>query len=191
MTAEFLLDAIGQIDDDLILNAEKPVKLRPPIRQWVGMAAVLTLCVGLSVPLFWRTGNKSNASGEAAPSASGPAGGFYSQITDSTLQGSSAPSDAEADATPPETTKPSADPAEFFTVRGAYGLLRCIVDALPDGCRPLGSLSLADTGIPHYPATVDPDYAGCSVWESADGSTLYLQLPSGNWLAAGLIQAYD
>lgn len=188
MTAEFLLEAIGQIDDDLILDAEKSVKRRPPIRQWAGMAAALALCVGLSAPLFfWRTGSKSNAGGEAAPSASGPASGFHPSMEDSALQESARPSGTGT----ADSSKPQASSAKFFTERGAYGLLRCTIDALPDGCRALGVLSIAVPGTTPQPSTVDADYEGCPVWESADGSTLYLQLSGGNWLAAGLIQAYD
>ena len=153
------------------------------------MAAVLALCVSLSSPLFfWRAGNKA-ATGEAAPSSSGAATGNspnYSYMTDDTHTESSQSSK-------PGSAAPSApgSTALFLTERGSYSLLRCKIDTLPDGCRSLGSLTQAVNGAATYPATLDVDYVGCSVWESSDGTILYLQLSNGNWVAAQLIDSFN
>lgn len=189
MTSEFLLDAIGQIDDSLIFDAEKPIKRSPPIRNFAGIAAVLALCVSLSPPFFWRAGNNA-ATGEAAPSSSGATTGGtspnYSNMTDD-MQTESSQSSKPGAAAP---SSPGSA-ALFLTERGAYSLLRCRIDTLPDGCRSLGSLTQAVDGAATYPATLDADYVGCSVWESADGTILYLQLSNGNWVAAQLIDTFN
>jgi len=61
-----------------------------------------------------------------------------------------------------------------------------MVDSLPEGCHLLGNLSPAVSGMPRYPVTLEEKYVGCPVWESADGTTLYIQRPDGSWLSAGL-----
>jgi hypothetical protein len=69
MKQEFLLQAIGQIDDDLIVDAEQSVKRTVPLRRQIGpWAAVLLVCVGVgSAFALWRTG--SGASMAAPESA--------------------------------------------------------------------------------------------------------------------------
>lgn len=89
MTARELFEAIGQVDDDLILDANAPVRRRPAVRVWVRRAlpAAACLCVMLlgSVALgrsgLFRAGSSAPAESsaavtyEAAPDTAGAAYG--------------------------------------------------------------------------------------------------------------------
>lgn len=89
MTARELFEAIGQVDDDLILAADAPVHRRPAVRVWVRRAlpAAACLCVMLlgSVALgrsgLFRAGSSAPAESsaavtyEAAPDTAGAAYG--------------------------------------------------------------------------------------------------------------------
>ena len=74
MTARELFEAIGQVDDDLILDADAPVRRRPAVRVWVRRAlpAAACLCVMLlgSVALgrsgLFRAGSSAPAESSAA-----------------------------------------------------------------------------------------------------------------------------
>ena len=74
MTARELFEAIGQVDDDLILAADAPVRRRPAVRVWVRRAlpAAACLCVMLlgSVALgrsgLFRAGSSAPAESSAA-----------------------------------------------------------------------------------------------------------------------------
>ena len=74
MTARELFEAIGQVDDDLILAADAPVHRRPAVRVWVRRAlpAAACLCVMLlgSVALgrsgLFRAGSSAPAESSAA-----------------------------------------------------------------------------------------------------------------------------
>ena len=89
MTARELFEAIGQVDDDLILAADAPVRRRPAVRVWVRRAlpAAACLCVMLlgGVALgrsgLFRAGSSAPAESsaavtyEAAPDTAGAAYG--------------------------------------------------------------------------------------------------------------------
>lgn len=89
MTARELFEAIGKVDDDLILDADAPVRRRPAVRVWVRRAlpAAACLCVMLlgSVALgrsgLFRAGSSAPAESsaavtyEAAPDTAGAAYG--------------------------------------------------------------------------------------------------------------------
>ncbi|MCI7324446.1 hypothetical protein MR657_03330 [bacterium] len=89
MTARELFEAIGKVDDDLILDANAPVRRRPAVRVWVRRAlpAAACLCVMLlgSVALgrsgLFRAGSSAPAESsaavtyEAAPDTAGAAYG--------------------------------------------------------------------------------------------------------------------
>ncbi len=74
MTARELFEAIGKVDDDLILDANAPVRRRPAVRVWVRRAlpAAACLCVMLlgSVALgrsgLFRAGSSAPAESSAA-----------------------------------------------------------------------------------------------------------------------------
>ena len=74
MTARELFEAIGQVDDDLILAADAPVHRRPAVRVWVRRAlpAAACLCVMLlgGVALgrsgLFRAGSSAPAESSAA-----------------------------------------------------------------------------------------------------------------------------
>lgn len=76
MTPEYLLDAVGLLDDDLIQEAERrPVQRRGTgYRAWMGLAACLAIVVVLGYGLTHiRMGSKNSASPSGgAPAASSP-----------------------------------------------------------------------------------------------------------------------
>ena len=78
MTAEYLLEAIGLIDDDLIRDAEAPVRRRPASawqKQWGALAACLALVAALgygATHLPVTSGSSNSAAPAASAGASEP-----------------------------------------------------------------------------------------------------------------------
>jgi len=84
---DFLLQAIGEIDDSLILDAEQapaaPVRVLRSVprrwRYWGGLAAALVVCIGLWAGIAsgvlpgLRIGSESSATAPTSPSCSGGA----------------------------------------------------------------------------------------------------------------------
>ena len=90
---------------------------------------------------------------------------------------------------PSATGKENNHPMEpkFFTQRGVYLMtVPPTVQSLPEDCIELGALVSAVPGTKAYPSTGTQELVGCSVWESADGTMLYIQMTDGKWLAARL-----
>ena len=76
MTARELFEAIGQVDDDLILAADAPVHRRPAVRVWVRRALPAPAC-----PCVMRLGGvapgrrgRVRAAGQRGRRRRGPAG---------------------------------------------------------------------------------------------------------------------
>lgn len=111
MKSEAFLRILGQIDDDLILEAEEtPVRRIPAwIRPVSAIAACAVIAVGIlaAVPLLWRTGSDSAA--EMAPAADEEIfDGLLDQITGNT-------SNSKTDASTSAAMDPSS-PTETATV---------------------------------------------------------------------------
>ena len=80
MNEEFLLQAVGHIDEDLIVQAEeyRPAK-RPSLRRpLAGLAACLAVVFGL----YWGMNNLGMGSGASNGSASASGGGVTQRGTD-------------------------------------------------------------------------------------------------------------
>jgi len=77
MNAEYLLDALGLLDDDLIREAETCTvrRQRPRYRTWMAWAACLAVVIALGYgAAHIRMGSGSDSGGNAAPSAESSAG---------------------------------------------------------------------------------------------------------------------
>lgn len=197
MTSEFLLDAIGQMDDDLVTEATAPTRRAIPWLQVSGWAAVLLLCVGVaSLPGLLPM----NGAGSAAPEADRFLGdvmldqefnadGFeYRSEPESQAQTPSASDKTKTEAA--STTQGVFEPL-FFTQRGVYMLIGDefpYEPKLPDteSLNELGVLVAAVPGKQVYPSTGTQEYVGCPVWESENGKVLYIRLKDGGYLFATL-----
>lgn len=198
MTSEYLLDAIGQMDDDLILGAAAPVRRAIPWAKVSGLAAAVLLCVGLAhIPGLLPM--KGLSSGTAAPEVGGllndavmdqdAENAFeYRSEQESQVQTPSAANKSES-VTADGASQGVFEP-RFFTERGVY--LPIVLDSgsikqktsPPESASPLGNLVSAVPGEQAYPSTGTQELVGCPVWESEDRDYLYIQLPDGDWLTA-------
>lgn len=111
MTSEYLLDAMGLLDDDLIREAETcPAQRRNPgCRRWATLAAclALALALGYGVTYIGMGGGSGGAPNQAGgttagePSASGmetlPSPGGAEDFAESGSQGGAVPDEPEAD----------------------------------------------------------------------------------------------
>lgn len=194
MTREFLLDAIGQMDDELVLEAAEPRKKYVPWKQMAGLAAAVLLCVGLAR----MPGSPLNGVDTAAPeepmkhhlmadSADGASDDEYRFEQESQVQPPSAAHKSESAAT--GGAMGIVEP-QFFTEHGVYLLTTPPLQqmSLPEGAKELGKLAAYRYGEELYPAVRAKELVGCSVWESEDGEYLYIQQPDGYWLTARIIK---
>lgn len=175
MTSEYLLQAMGLIDDDLIAEAE-----RPPVRhvQWTrrlsAWAAGLVLCVGLGTLLLHALPLAKNSSGQSTASTAPTTGNSECSTSSSDVVDPSAPGSAV-----PEL-------GLIYTDESVYSIYDTYTEVLPEGSREVGVLSVLSADTP-YPATDAETYAGCPLWQGPDGR-LYVGLPGGGWAAAELVQ---
>lgn len=176
MTSEFLLDALGLLDDELIQDAEAPAAPKSlPWRRWTAWAACLALVLALgygATHLGMGSGTSGGSSAGGVPSASTGAGGDQ-------WNGGSGGENAAS-------SSPAAGPdvlsGSIYTADGEYRLTGEALDSLPQGAEPVGALSALFPDAP-LPATDVEDYAGCALWQGPDG-VLYLQLPQGGYAPA-------
>lgn len=180
MTAEFLLRAIGLLDDDLIQEDGLPmapkVTLLRQVRRWGSLCAclVLLLTAGYVVTHFDLGGGSS---GSASTSAGAPSSGNTSP-------------DGAAGGNGSSSAAGSAEPQEGGTIflEGAvYAVTGRTVSELPEGAVSLGQLSALYPDAPS-PSTDREDYVGCALFRSADGTAVYVQLDEGLWAEAALAE---
>lgn len=193
MNGEQLLDVLGQLDDDLILEAEEtPVRRKFPLWQAAtAAAAAVVICAGayllpamqpadVAAPESQRTDSKEFMT-DVADDVFDVAGGTndeYKYVTDQS-----------AARAPLAGEKESAGVFEpvFCTEQGRYVLVGeafPLKSKLPDDVRYLGELTLTAPGKQVYPCVGTEELVGCPVWQSADGEYLYIQNPAGGWLQA-------
>ena len=200
MKREYLLDAIGLLDDDLIVEAdEKPARNKRPVWQMAtAAAAALIVCAGLYlVPAMQPAGtaapeDNQGVYNEFCADAEDIAGGTqadgalldeYKYKTESEQPSLRAPSTAVKDGV---GEMGIAEP-QFFTQRGVYLLTALdFMQTLPENVRYLGELSDVTSEGWGYPAVRSKELVGQSVWESVDGEHLYVQTPQGGWWTATL-----
>lgn len=200
MKSEYLLNAIGAIDDDLIVEAEeKPVHRKLPLWQMAtAAAAALVVCMGAylwpamqpagaAAPENQGVNNKFDLFADVADVAGGTlADGALEEYEYKTNSESSlrAPSAASKDGA--GATQGVFEPV-FCTEQGRYVLIGeefPLKSKLPDDVRYLGELVQTDHDKPVYPCVGTKELVGCSVWQSKDGEYLYIQSPAGGWLQA-------
>lgn len=193
MTPEFLLDALGLLDDDLIQDAE--LRTAPkvlPWRRWASWAACLALVLTLGYGAV-RLGVSGGGSSAGAPQDSespSVAGGSGNS------SGSSSSGSAEEPSTYSVVVSVS-DGARVYTYQHTVDGPEDYhsgprVDALPENCRSLGVVeALADDiTVPH---TDVGWYEGYPLWMQGEGwgGPLYVGLPEGGYLVCEYSQTYD
>lgn len=132
MNAEYLLDAIGLLDDGLLREAEEYRRPRRDYRRWIGLAATFAVVLTLGYAAFFlRLGGGMNqsASGGATNAPSDPLGGMFNggdgtygsaggaeepPVPEPDSPSGSAPAEPDASFTPPGT-EPSE--SEYYVVR--------------------------------------------------------------------------
>lgn len=200
MTSEYLLEAIGQMDDELVLEAAAPLKRHIPWKQVAGLAAAVLLCVGIAhmpgLPLN-RAGATAPENGAPqeeqtkhhlmADAADGANDYEYRSEQDSQMQTPSAEHKSES-MTAGGTQQGIMEP-QFFTERGVYLLIAPLQQTPPpEGAKELGRLVAAEANEQVYPSVRMQELVGCLVWESEDGEYLYVQMSDEGWLTARRIK---
>ena len=110
MNPEYLLDAMGLLDDDLIQEAERysRPRARRSFNRWMGLAAsfAVVIALGYAVTHLWSVGSNSTANGN-----SGGAAGNQGAPSSSAIGGETLPSnegDLNCDNSVPEELEPNA-----------------------------------------------------------------------------------
>lgn len=152
MTSEHLLEAMGLLDDSLILQAElRPVRRSGRWGQWLGVCACLALVIFIGRGMVEnRSSGSSNTSSGAGASTSAGAGAS---------SGTAALPD---------------DPGYILVENRSYLSTGETVSELPDGAEEVGVLSAAEDGAPS-PSTNGAEYVGCTLYDGGDGN-LYAEL---------------
>lgn len=184
MTAEYLLEVMGLIDDGLIRDAEASVRRRPAFarwKQWGALAACLALVATLGygathLPVKCGSGNS------AAPSASADASELRPDESWDAVSDGSAGADSAAESGAAGVPRS----ASIFTAAGEYRLTGEVRHALPQDVQALEPLSGLYPDAP-YPTTDTEEYVGCALFEAPDGR-LYVQLPGGGCAVAEPVQ---
>ena len=178
MKSEHLLEAVGRIDDELVLEAARAPRRRAVWARWGALAAAAALCVGLigAYRLF------SAPKGSAAPASpeqvfnAADAEASGSVTVDASLRAASGASAPTASAE--DVCKP------VFFLNGTANAIAGFEQALPDGCAPLGQLKLFPRGTAGEeaakaqdatPYVNDEALVGSPVWQDEDGD-LFIQL---------------
>lgn len=78
MNAEYLLDAVGLLDDDLLREAEEHHRPRRDYRPWIGLAAsfVVVLTLGYALTHLGMGGGAAPGNQASGGAASAPAGSY-------------------------------------------------------------------------------------------------------------------
>lgn len=183
MNADFLLQAIGLLDDDLIEETRQPFHRQPAllsqIRRWASVAACLAILLTAGyVVTHLGMGGGSSGSSSASAGGSAPSAGTGSGNT------TSGNADGSASSSAGSAQEPG---GSIFLDSSVYLLTGELVDVLPSDAQPLGTLSALYPDAPS-PSTDREDLTGRETFQSADGTALYIQLDSGAWAVASLAQ---
>ena len=182
MKAEYLLKAIGLVDDDLIQEAEDyaPPARRTSFVRWRPLAGGLAAACLIVAALFylpssltWDSNSNSTAGAAQEQESTSSQEDSGSQAGD-TVGGAMEPSS-------PADQLPAAD--RILTPAGEYALTGETVSQLPQNSSQLGVLFLEGEGSKSQLYTSRKEYAGCMLWEGPDG-VLYVQLPGEGYAVA-------
>lgn len=173
MTSEHLLEAMGLLDDDLIVQAERaPARKHVPWQQWLGTCACLALVFLMSRGMVQNWSGSSNASSGASASTSA---------------GGGAPSGDVGSAGASSGTASLPDGSVYILVENrSYLSTGETVPELPDGAVELGILSQVEEGV-ISPSTNGTAYVGCALYAGADG-LLYVQSDQGDYAVFALAE---
>ena len=165
MTSEHLLEAMGLLDDDLIVQAERAPARKPvPWQRWLGLCACLALVFlgGRGVVQNWSGSSSSNGAGA------------------STSAGGGAPSGDVGSASTSSGSASLPDGSVYILVENrSYLSTGETVPELPDGAMALGVLSEAEAGA-SSPSTNGPEFVGRPLYAGADGR-LYVRSDQGDY----------
>lgn len=165
MTSEHLLEAMGLLDDDLIVQAERAPARKPvPWQRWLGLCACLALVflVGRGVVQNWSGSSSSNGAGASTSAGGGAPSGDVGSA--STSSGSASLPDGSV---------------YILLDNQSYLSTGETVPELPAGAEEVGLLSEAAEGAPS-PSTNGTAYVGCALYAGADG-LLYVQSDQGDY----------
>lgn len=205
MNAEYLLDAIGQLDDDLIREAERYRRPKARYGRLMGLAAsfAVVILLGYFATHFGMGGGSGSApanGGAAAPEGYSGAGSpsaaedeNLSGILDPQTPGESSPASGE---TPFDN--PYYAPTGTVFVRGSQGSGTYILNGevlakLPEGGEGilLGKLLALGQDSPALYTNVE-EYVGLNLWAENNGADLptavYVELPEGGFARAELAE---
>lgn len=186
MTREYLLEAMGLLDDDLIREAEEPVRSKGKKRHletWISLAAclaiVLTIGYGVMMGMLPVGGNSASSASQGASAG------------DSESAGGSAPTSSSTATEPGDGSPNMSDEMLLVIVRMdgmAYSYCHRyeedrVLDALPEGCRSLGEVGTYQEG-ENCVYTDMGEFPGCPLWIAGEGwdGPVYLQTPEGTYL---------
>lgn len=193
MTREHLLEAMGLLDDDLIREAEEPVRRKKWNRNaWISLAACLALVLTIGYGVVyegWWSANSSSGSASAGASEdwAGNTGG-------------GAPASSGTVTAPEEAGSGNASAGlngEALAVMVPVGdkvysyQHRCeqdrVLDTLPEGCRSLGQVEAYGQG-EDVPYTEGDVFLGSELWIAGEGweGPVYLKTPEGTYLECHL-----
>ena len=194
MNGEHLLEAMGLLDDDLIAQAEEPVrKARPRLaRSWrTALAACLALVLAVSIVGENIYGDPGDST---SPSTSSGAPATSNQGSGSPSSGDSAP-DMEASPGEPGAAGDSSpnlsrevlivvvqEGDRVWSYQHWYEEDR-VLDALPEGCRSLGRVGAYAEGEDCIYTDMG-EFPDAPLWiagEDMEGP-VYLELPQGGYL---------
>ncbi len=190
MKREHLLDAIGKLDDDLIVEADaKPAHRKLPLWQMAtAAAAAVVVCAGLYIlPAMQPAGMAAPESQGTNDALADVAGGVLADGEYEYFTGQSAVR------APSTANKENVDGAQgvfepvFRTEQGRYMLIGeefPIKSKLPEDVQYVGELAATKPGEPVYPSVGTKELVGLPVWQSVDGEYLYIQTSDGQWLQA-------
>ena len=191
MTREHLLQAMGLLDDDLIREAEEPVRNaggKRHLEAWISLAACLAIVLTIGYGMMMGTPGGSNSTSGASQEAS---------AGDSENASSSAPtSSGTAAAEPGEGQNgdgsPNMSDEMLLVIVRMDGMVYSychryeedrVLDALPEGCRSLGEVGVYREG-ENCVYTDMGEFPGCPLWIAGEGwdGPLYLETPESTYL---------
>ena len=208
MNAEHLLDAIGQLDDDLVREAERYRRPKARYGFWMGLAASFAVVIALGYVLthFGMGGGASGGNGGAPASGNSMLPGGDSgapNMGEDGNQGGAFASDVPPEAMPSapgsenaeEPGSPQEAPRGTVYVHGdrsdnTYILTGEVLTELPEDGEPvlLGELLALEQDSP-WRTTVE-EYVGLNLWAENEDIlyAVYVELPEGGFARAELVE---
>ncbi len=192
MNSEHLLEAMGLLDDDLIAQAEEPVRTGRPVpsrKWWTALAACLALVAALSIygPMWGGTLENTGSTSAGGVVWDGPAEDADSAGGEEASPSSPSSSSGAAG----DSSVNNSDEVLIVIVRRGDRIWSYqhwyeedrVLDTLPEGCRSLGEVGTYREG-EDCVYTDMGEFPGCPLWiagEDMEGP-VYLELPQGGYL---------